>query len=124
MTAKYHGHPFAKPIDVMEILISACPPGTIADPFAGSGTTLEAAALEGFRAIGIEREGLLLRDGCPQARPGSPVLAQHTLSRPPASPAGTLALPRTARSAPRETWITPDGGGSHPGESTWRNTTP
>jgi site-specific DNA-methyltransferase (adenine-specific) len=31
------------------------PGGLVLDPFAGSGTTLEAAALEGFRAVGVEQ---------------------------------------------------------------------
>jgi site-specific DNA-methyltransferase (adenine-specific) len=32
------------------------PGGVVLDPFAGSGTTVEAALLEDFRVIGIERE--------------------------------------------------------------------
>ena len=32
------------------------PGGVVCDPFAGSGTTIEAAMLEGFDVIGIERE--------------------------------------------------------------------
>jgi DNA modification methylase len=52
------GHPCPKPLHVMTWTILRCTAeaDTILDPFAGSGTTLVSAKLEGRRAIGIEIE--------------------------------------------------------------------
>ena len=50
------GHPTPKPIELMEALVMKCPPGTIADPFAGSGATLIAARNLGRKSIGVELE--------------------------------------------------------------------
>ena len=51
-------HPTVKPLSLMRWLVRlVCPPGgTVLEPFAGSGTTVEACILEGFRCIAIERE--------------------------------------------------------------------
>lgn len=47
-------HPTPKPLSLMVGLIDCCPPGVIADPFMGSGTTLRAAKDLGRKAIGVE----------------------------------------------------------------------
>lgn len=49
-------HVTGKPTALMRQVVRVCPPdGVILDPFAGSGTTLVAALVEGRRAIGFER---------------------------------------------------------------------
>lgn len=51
-------HPTVKPLDLMRWLVRLVTPpgGTVLEPFAGSGTTVEACLLEGFKCIAIERE--------------------------------------------------------------------
>ena len=51
-------HPTVKPEKLMEWLVTLITPpgGLVLDPFAGTGTTLQAARDKGFRAIGIEQD--------------------------------------------------------------------
>ena len=58
------GHPTVKPLALMRYLCRLVTPpgGVVLDPFAGSGTTLQAAVQEGFQAIGIEKEEQYVAD--------------------------------------------------------------
>lgn len=51
-------HPTVKPVALMEWLVTLITPpgGVVLDPFAGTGTTLQAARNKGFASIGIERD--------------------------------------------------------------------
>lgn len=55
-------HPTVKPVALMEWLVTLITPegGTTLDPFAGTGTTLEAAMQRGVKSIGIEKEDIHL----------------------------------------------------------------
>ena len=55
---EYVAHPTVKPLDLMRWLVRLVTPpgGTVLEPFAGSGTTVEACIVEGFQCIAIERE--------------------------------------------------------------------
>ena len=51
-------HPTVKPLALMRWLVRLVTPpgGTVLEPFAGSGATVEACIIEGFHCIAIERE--------------------------------------------------------------------
>src|SRR5699024_2511491 len=51
-------HPTVKPLKLMEWLVTLITPegGVVLDPFAGTGTTLQAALNKGFHPIGIEAD--------------------------------------------------------------------
>lgn len=56
LTKRGNHHPTVKPTELMRYLCRLVTPpgGTVLDPFMGSGSTLKAAEIEGFNAIGIE----------------------------------------------------------------------
>ena len=64
-TAKYN-HPGTFPIDLPRwcIRLHGRPGAVVLDPFAGTGTTLAAAALEGASGIGIELDAKYLATAC------------------------------------------------------------
>jgi DNA modification methylase len=65
-----HNHPTEKPLGLMAYIIEAIPKKTnrILEPFAGSGTTLEAAKALGWQAVGIERNPVYARHCADKAR--------------------------------------------------------
>jgi DNA modification methylase len=87
--------PTVKPLGLMRWLVRLVTPpgGTVLDPFAGTGTTGQAAALEGFRCVLVERD------------PVAVALARQRLARPlqPSLPQdlGMGALRTRARPAQR-----------------------
>jgi DNA modification methylase len=56
-------HPTVKPLRLMEYLVRLVTPpgGTVLEPFAGSGATIEAAVSQGFHVIAIEQEADYIR---------------------------------------------------------------
>lgn len=56
-------HPTVKPVALMRELVRLVTPpgGTVLDPFAGSGTTVEASLREGMRCVAFERDPAYIR---------------------------------------------------------------
>ena len=54
---EFVSHPTVKPLDLMRWLVRLVTPpgGVVLEPFAGSGTTVEACIVEGFQCIAIEK---------------------------------------------------------------------
>ena len=76
-------HVTEKPLPLMRDLVKICEPGgRILDPFCGSGTTVLAARLEGYEAVGIEASDAYFKLGSDRVRfaldahesPGQPIL--------------------------------------------------
>ena len=83
-------HVTEKPLQLMRDLVKICVPGgRILDPFCGAGTTVLAAKLEGYEAVGIEVTDATIswaRTGCvsrwnPSRKPLNNLPAIHVDSR-------------------------------------------
>jgi hypothetical protein len=64
------GWPTVKPLALMRWLVRLVTPpgGLVLDPFAGTGPTLQAAELEGFDSLGIEKDEFAYRLACQRLR--------------------------------------------------------
>jgi len=90
-------HPTVKPVALMQYLVRHITPpgGTVLDPFAGSGTTAEAARREGFDCILMEAEAEycdFLRQRFEVPRPGAAFDFSDLLGRDPAAPRSTETM--------------------------------
>lgn len=73
-------HLTGKPTALLRQLLQIVPPGgKVLDPFAGSGTTLVAAALEHRQAVGIEREPAYCQIAVERLKPRFDAADGHTL---------------------------------------------
>lgn len=74
-------HVSVKPTALMQWLVRMVTPpgGTVLDPYAGSGSTLKAADLEGFNAIGIEREAEYVAIAAKRVDPSHPLTRDVTV---------------------------------------------
>jgi site-specific DNA-methyltransferase (adenine-specific) len=91
-----NNHPTVKPTDLMRYLCRLVTPpgGVVLDPFMGSGSTGKAAALEGFRFVGIERDPAYMEIARQRIAAVSPEPSEDkpTPSAPPAKTKDQLSL--------------------------------
>ena len=77
-TQRQNHHPTVKPTDLMRYLCRLVTPpgGVVLDPFMGSGSTLKAAELEGFGAIGIELDAAYIEIARRRIASDAPLFAE------------------------------------------------
>jgi DNA modification methylase len=86
--ARQNHHPTVKPTDLMRYLCRLVTPpgGTVLDPFMGSGSTMKAAELEGFSAIGIEMSAEYIEIARRRIASDAPLFAQEAMRAEPEAP--------------------------------------